>query len=356
LIDNKNRTEVDAVIEEVKRELRSLFVKTDEQIKKLGNALKKVVKREESIYEEIKIALKEEIAEGVISNRTIELHCPTEWKRKTKPTRKNEKISFSKQVEDKPQHKVAVIQGGKSVTINETQEGSGGDVSSPQPEQVAETGIDISPGTSTSDSQSESSSTTTAALQQQQEKAASPQPVCESCSTNDAAIMELEEAVKNVKASDSGNNIEASSAHNRSYNSFDKSELSGEKEERGSHRKCKNCEILQEKNEQLQSKLQSYEDAVRTHTSIKTVKELIYRSTDGYQQFDFSAPFEPLRQHMIAAFNSNSSVSRVWFTGKFNHKTGEVVDVRIGKTLDTPDVDKTSVVTNDDTLNDITGD
>jgi hypothetical protein len=65
----------------------------DEQIKKLGNALKKVVKREESICEEIKNALKEEIAEGVISTRTIELHCPPEWKHKTKPKqRENEKF------------------------------------------------------------------------------------------------------------------------------------------------------------------------------------------------------------------------------------------------------------------------
>jgi hypothetical protein len=69
LIDNKNRTEVDPVIEEVKRELRSVFVKTDEQIKRLGNALKKVVKREESICEEIKNALKEEIEIGRASCR-----------------------------------------------------------------------------------------------------------------------------------------------------------------------------------------------------------------------------------------------------------------------------------------------
>jgi hypothetical protein len=113
-------TELDAVIEEVKRELRSLLVKTDEQIKKIGNALKKVVKREESICEEIKIALKEEIAEGVISTRTIELHCPQEWKRKTKPRqRENEKISFSKLDEKKPPQQVAAMQEGKSVTINE---------------------------------------------------------------------------------------------------------------------------------------------------------------------------------------------------------------------------------------------
>jgi hypothetical protein len=113
-------TKVDAVIEEVKRELRSLLVKTDEQIKKIGNALKNVVKREEGICEEIKIALKEEIAEGVISTRTIELHCPTEWKHKTKPKqRENEKISFSKLDEEKPPQQIAAMQEGKSVTINE---------------------------------------------------------------------------------------------------------------------------------------------------------------------------------------------------------------------------------------------
>ena len=91
-------TEVDAVIEEVRRELRSLFVKTDEQIKKVGNVLKKIVKREESICEEIKNALKQEIAEGVISTRTIELYCPPEWKRKTKPKQHEGKIRGRKEV------------------------------------------------------------------------------------------------------------------------------------------------------------------------------------------------------------------------------------------------------------------
>ena len=114
----KTDSEVDLVIVQVKQELRSLFVKSEDQIKKVGNALKKVVKKEEGICEEIKIALKEEIAEGVISTRTIELHCPPEWKRKTKP--KNEKISFSKQAEEKPQQQIATMQGGKSVIINET--------------------------------------------------------------------------------------------------------------------------------------------------------------------------------------------------------------------------------------------
>jgi hypothetical protein len=117
------------------------------------------------------------------------------------------------------------------------------------------------------------------------------QPVCEHCSTKDATIMELEQALKNLKTinSGTGNHIEASSAHSMSYNSFDNSELSREEEERKSHRKCKNCEILQQKYEQLQSKLQGYKEAVWF---------------------------------------------RIWFNGKFD-RNGKVVDVRIGKITDT---------------------
>jgi hypothetical protein len=66
----------------------------------LGNAVKKVVKKEESICEEIKIRLKEEISEGVISTRTIELHCPPEWKRKTKPKNENVKQAVGRIFED----------------------------------------------------------------------------------------------------------------------------------------------------------------------------------------------------------------------------------------------------------------
>jgi hypothetical protein len=122
LTNDQYRSELDVVVEEAKRELRSLFVKSEDQIKKLGTALKKVVKKEESICEEIKIALKEEIAEGVISTRTIELHCPPEWKRKTKPKqRENEKISFSKLGEEKSQEQqIAAMRDGKSVITNYT--------------------------------------------------------------------------------------------------------------------------------------------------------------------------------------------------------------------------------------------
>jgi hypothetical protein len=58
---------------------------------------------------EVAPALKEEIAEGVISTRTIELHCPQEWKCKQ---RENEKISFSKLDEEKPPQQIAAMQEG----------------------------------------------------------------------------------------------------------------------------------------------------------------------------------------------------------------------------------------------------
>jgi hypothetical protein len=55
-----------------------------------------------------------------LSTRTIELHCPTEWKRKTKPKQwENEKISFSKQLKEKPQQQIVATNQGKSVIYGE---------------------------------------------------------------------------------------------------------------------------------------------------------------------------------------------------------------------------------------------
>jgi hypothetical protein len=59
----------------------------------LGNAFEGAVSDPESICEEIKNALKDEMAAKLISARNIEIYCPDKWKRKTRP--KNEKTSFS---------------------------------------------------------------------------------------------------------------------------------------------------------------------------------------------------------------------------------------------------------------------
>jgi hypothetical protein len=84
---------IDVIIKEVKQELRAIFVKRKDQIIRLGNEYEKAVADPESICEEIKNSLKEEIAEKIISVRTIELYCYPKWKKKTKP--KNETFSFS---------------------------------------------------------------------------------------------------------------------------------------------------------------------------------------------------------------------------------------------------------------------
>src|SRR5262249_50734587 len=112
---------------------------------------------------------------------------------------------------------------------------------------------------------------------------------------------------------------------------------------------CMHCQAKATKIMELEEAL-----AVRTYTSIKSA-EHIRRSTDGYQQVEFSVSFEPLRRHMVYSNGINGAIrDRVWFTGRFNHKTGEVVDVRIGRITDAGTTEDSSVL-KDDTLNDMTG-
>ncbi|MDP9287227.1 MAG: hypothetical protein M3P08_03410 [Thermoproteota archaeon] len=126
--DNYNNNgELEAVIQDVKVEFRKLISKRRPLILKLGSAFEKVLSNKESICEEIKNTLKEEIAEGIISARLIEYYCPTEWKRKTKPkTEKkakpeNEKTSFSHTQGQSPQHEeqILVTNQGSSTAYKE---------------------------------------------------------------------------------------------------------------------------------------------------------------------------------------------------------------------------------------------
>jgi hypothetical protein len=80
------------------------LIKRKELVLKLGNAFEKVVANPESVCEEIKNALRDEIAEKAISSQNIEMYCPSKWKRKTKP--KNEERSFS---QDENHHKKIMI-------------------------------------------------------------------------------------------------------------------------------------------------------------------------------------------------------------------------------------------------------
>jgi hypothetical protein len=119
--------QLDAVIQEVKLEFRQWkLVKRRDLITKLGNVYENVVSDPKDVCEEIKNALRDEIAEGLISARDIERYCPGKWKKSTKPkacANTENELSFSKQVERMPQQQIATTQMGKSVIINESSDG-----------------------------------------------------------------------------------------------------------------------------------------------------------------------------------------------------------------------------------------
>lgn len=115
---NNENSELDRIIEEVRSELRIILLKRRQLIEKLGFALEKVVADKESICEEIKNCLKEEIAQEIISPRTIEQSCRPDWKKKTRPRQENEKISFSRgksKVVEQEQRKILLDNHGNPV-------------------------------------------------------------------------------------------------------------------------------------------------------------------------------------------------------------------------------------------------
>jgi len=98
--------ELEALIKDVKVQIRKSYRVIKEQIERTGNFLKeKKLVKERDICVEIKSHLKEEIQEHIISERTIDRCCPEEWKRKTKP-KKERHLSF---FEDKKQLEEATV-------------------------------------------------------------------------------------------------------------------------------------------------------------------------------------------------------------------------------------------------------
>jgi hypothetical protein len=229
--------------------------------------------KRDHISRKIKVLLRDRIKAGKVTDNWVHKCLPDEYKRKYV-----RKVT-SHLLRQQPQHKVALMQGGKSVILTENEVGNGLDTSLPS--RSAET--DINSGTSTS--KSDSAITT----QLQEEPARPPgmggisqqqQPACKHCRAKDAII----------KAQD--------------------------------------------------AKIMDLEGVVRAHTLIKPAKELMHRCTH-YQQVEFSVPFDALREYMH--FNWNRSLDRVWFTGKLNPETGELIDIRIGRRTDTIEVKKDGV-------------
>jgi hypothetical protein len=76
-------SDVMRVAKDVESELRQTFVKNGESIKRLGLALEKTgTIKPEDICRWIKHLLANVIKDGIISERTIENYCPSEWKHK----------------------------------------------------------------------------------------------------------------------------------------------------------------------------------------------------------------------------------------------------------------------------------
>jgi hypothetical protein len=111
-----DNAELDKVIRLVKEEFRNIFAKRKDLIMKLGEAFKQRVSNIEDVCEEIKNALREEIAEGIISNRDIERYCPDKWKKNTKPKKENnDNLSFSR-LEQQDTPELLVCTDGNLIT------------------------------------------------------------------------------------------------------------------------------------------------------------------------------------------------------------------------------------------------
>jgi hypothetical protein len=72
----------EAVKREVKIELKNMFAKKGELVRKLAEAAEKVVSDKQFVCQKIKETLKEEIDQGAISVRLIEDSCLPEWKQR----------------------------------------------------------------------------------------------------------------------------------------------------------------------------------------------------------------------------------------------------------------------------------
>ena len=255
-----NGSSIDEIIQQVKQEFKSFLIKRRELVLKLGNVFEKAVANSESICEEIKNALRDEIAEKVISSRNIEMYCPSKWKRKTKP--KNEILSFSnKQVkENKP---IAIDNDGNPVENSNS-------------------------------------------------------------------------ADEHVYINNNDNGKLPTSNH------------------------CERCEILENRNERLQEKIQDYEDALKA-SSITPADQIVTNDDKGslsnsnlhYEQssleinrypsnqvldFEASVPWKTMQKHLNIIYKSGKPLE-VWFNGKIDKITGNVIASYPGRISERNEID-----------------
>jgi PHD/YefM family antitoxin component YafN of YafNO toxin-antitoxin module len=249
-----NGSSLDEIIQQVKQEFKSFLIKRRELVLKLGNAFEKVVANPESICEEIKNVLQDEIAEKVISSRNIEMYCPSKWKKKTKP--KNERISFSNK-QRKEKEPIAIDNNGNPV---------------------------------------------------------------ENCTSPSEYVDNDDE--------DNNGNLQTSNH-------------------------CERCEILEKRCETLQVKIEDYEDALKKASPIMSADQITsnndknnslnsnvhYEKSDTEPSkshsnqvlhFEASIPWITMQRHLNFIYKSGKPLV-VWFNGKIDRTTGNVITAHPGR-------------------------
>ena len=92
---------IEEEIEQARIELTTLVLEKQKNIiLRMGHVLEKIHKddRQSGICEELKLRLREEIARGIISTRTIEAYCKPEWKNPVKSKSRQKGCSKQKEV------------------------------------------------------------------------------------------------------------------------------------------------------------------------------------------------------------------------------------------------------------------
>ena len=269
VVHNGN-SDLDAVIEEVKKEFRAMLGKRKDLIIKLGEALEHKVSDSESICEEIKNALRDEIAEGLISNRIIELYCPDKWKKKTKPKNieKNEKNSFSQQEQQViPQ----LVVGTHGNTVTE------------------------------------------------------PAGISEHNSNND--VVACKEEAKCADACPVRSELEDALKKSTSFTTADKGLAPQQNDINELKAKIESLEIdLQSKineNSTLHSRVKDLQSKLEAH--IHNDRE------DKILDIQFEVPFEPLQKHMASSFNINNHIESIWLSARVNMVSKSLTNIVIGK-------------------------
>lgn len=265
-------SDLDEVIRQVKDEFKSFLTKRRELIIKLGQAFERTVSNTESICEEIKNVLGEEIAQRLISIRDIERYCLDKWKRKTRPKKERiDKMSIS-EVERQDIPELLVRADGSTVTER-------ADVTNSNPD-------------------------------------------------NDNIINNERYNIGTRCIDDGSSDIQLNDANGRSSSLTSSSPQLLEQDE------IKEFETkIARLQQDLASKS---DENLKLQSQVGDLKSKLELGASGDRFIDvqFQVPFEDLRAHMSSSFSRNNAISKVSFSAKVDVVNRKLTDIQIGEHWD----------------------